>query len=40
MAEVKTKVNDTHVAGFLSHVEDEQKRTDCFEIVEPMKQVT
>jgi hypothetical protein len=40
MAEMKTKVNDASVEGFLNKVEDEQKRKDCFEIVEMMKQVT
>lgn len=40
MAEMKTKVNDASVEGFLNKVEDTQKRKDCFEIVEIMKQVT
>jgi hypothetical protein len=40
MAEMKTKVNDASVEGFLSKVENEQKRKDCFEIVKIMKQVT
>src|SRR5690349_6091515 len=40
MAEIKTKVNDASVEGFLSTVEDEQKRKDSFEIVKMMKQVT
>jgi hypothetical protein len=40
MAEMKTKVNKASVEGFLSKVEDEQKRKDCFEIVKIMKQVT
>ena len=40
MAEMKTKVNDASVEGFLSTVEDEQKRRDCFEIVKIMRQVT
>ena len=40
MAEMKTKVNDASVEEFLSKVEDEQKRKDCFEIVKIMKQVT
>ena len=40
MAEMKTKVNDASVEGFLNKVEDLQKRKDCFEIVEIMKQVT
>jgi len=40
MAEMKTKVNEASVEGFLSTVEDEQKRKDCFEVVKIMKQVT
>ena len=40
MAEIKTKVNEASVEEFLSTVQDEQKRRDCFEIVKMMKQVT
>jgi uncharacterized protein DUF1801 len=40
MAEIQTKVNDASVEEFLSKVENEQKRKDCFEIVKIMKQVT
>ena len=40
MAEIKTQVNEASVAEFLSKVEDEQKRKDCFEIVKIMQQVT
>jgi len=40
MAEIKTKVNEASVEEFLSKVENEQKRKDCFEIVRIMKQVT
>ena len=39
-AELKTKVNDASVEGFLNSVADEQKREDCFEILKLMKQVT
>ena len=39
-AEVKTKVNQASVEGFLNKVTDEEARKDCFEIVELMKQVT
>jgi hypothetical protein len=39
-AELKTKVNDASVEGFINSVADEQKREDCFEILELMKQVT
>jgi len=38
--ELKTKVNDGSVEGFLNSVADEQKREDCFEILKLMKQVT
>jgi hypothetical protein len=40
MAEIKTKVNEASVQEFLSKVEGEQKRQDCFEIVKIMQQVT
>jgi hypothetical protein len=40
MAEIKTKVNEASVEEFLSKVEGEQKRQDCFEIVKIMQQVT
>lgn len=40
MAEIKTKVNEASVEEFLSKVENEQKRRDCFEIIKIMKQVT
>lgn len=39
-AEVKTKVNEASVEGFLNSVADEQVRKDCFEILKMMKQVT
>ena len=38
--ELKTKVNDADVEGFLNTVEDDQKREDCFEILKLMKSVT
>lgn len=40
MADIKTKVNDASVEEFLSTVDGEQKRKDCFEIIEMMRQVT
>ena len=40
MAELQTKLNDASVENFLNKVEDDQKRKDCFEIVEMIKQVT
>ena len=39
-AEVKTKVNDASVDGFLNSVTNEQAREDCLEILKMMKQVT
>ena len=39
-AEIKTKVNDASVEGFLNNVEDDQKRKDSFEIIKMMKQAT
>jgi hypothetical protein len=39
-AEVKTKVNEASVEGFLNSVGDEQARKDCFELLKMMKQVT
>ncbi len=39
-AEIKTKVNEASVEGFLNSVADEQKRKDSFEIIKMMKQVT
>ena len=39
-AELKTTVNDASVTDFLNSVADERKRSDCFEILRMMKQVT
>ena len=39
-AELKTKVNEASVTGFLNGVEDEQQRKDSFEILRMMEQVT
>jgi hypothetical protein len=39
-AELKTKVNEASVEGFLNSVTDEQDRKDCFELLKMMKQVT
>ncbi|MEQ9379074.1 MAG: DUF1801 domain-containing protein [Imperialibacter sp.] len=38
--ELKTKVNDVSVEGFLNKVEDEKKRNDAFEVLKLMKEVT
>jgi hypothetical protein len=40
MAELKTKANNLSVAKFLKNVSDEQARSDCYAIVEIMKQIT
>ena len=40
MAEMKTKVNEASVEGFLSKVEDEQKRKDARTLVSMMKKAT
>jgi hypothetical protein len=39
-ADLKTKVNNANVEGFLNAVKDEAARKDCFEIMKIMKQVT
>lgn len=40
MAELKTKPTDNDVLKFLHSVPDEQKRKDCFELLELMKKVS
>lgn len=40
MAELKTKVNDASVEGFLKGIKDDTKRDDAFQILEMMKKVT
>lgn len=40
MAELKTKATEASVSDFLNTVEDEQKRKDCFEILNIMQAVT
>ena len=40
MAELKTKQTEESVTAFLNTVEDEQKRKDCFEIVDMIKAAT
>ena len=40
MAEPKTTPNDGDVVAFLNQVENEQKRQDCFAILELMRQAT
>jgi hypothetical protein len=38
--ELKTKLNDTKVSGFLDTIENEQKRQDCYAIADIMKEVS
>ena len=40
MANLKTKQTEDSVTAFLNKVEDEQKRRDCFAIIEMMQQAT
>ena len=40
MAELKTKKNKASVEKFLNSVADEERRKDCFSVLEIMKQVT
>lgn len=40
MAELKTKPNDGDVAAFLNAVADNQKRADCFTLLEMMREIT
>jgi len=38
--ELKTKLNEASVEDFLQSVQEEQKKADCFEILQLMEQVT
>lgn len=40
MAELKTKENDASVKDFINTVEDEQKRKDCFALIDMMQDIT
>ncbi|MEP2670582.1 MAG: DUF1801 domain-containing protein [Cyclobacteriaceae bacterium] len=40
MAEPKTKKNDASVTAFLNKVKNKQRREDCFEVLELMKEIT
>ena len=40
MAELKTKQTDASVKTYLNGIEDEQRRADCFELVEIMRKAT
>lgn len=40
MAELKTKPNDGDVLALLNGVEDSQKKSDCFELLDLMKEIT
>ena len=40
MAELKTKANDSSVTDFLNSVVDNKKRTDCYKLLDIMKEIT
>jgi len=40
MSDLKTHPNDTSIEDFLTSVSDEQKRKDCYAIIDMMKTVT
>ena len=40
MAELKTKKNNASVTAFLDKVKNNQRREDCFEVLELMKEIT
>jgi hypothetical protein len=40
MAELKTKVNDQSVTAFLNGIADEQRKQDCFTVLELMRKAT
>jgi hypothetical protein len=40
MAELKTKLTDASVNNFLSTVQNEQARIDCYQIIKIMKEAT
>ena len=40
MAELKTKKNDSDIAEFLNGVDNEERRNDCFKLLELFEQWT
>lgn len=40
MAELKTKMNDSDIIKFLNGVDDEERRKDCFKLLELFEQLT
>lgn len=40
MAELKTKPNDASVSKFIEKVDDSGRKSDCFELIEIMKEIT
>ncbi len=40
MAELKTQANERSVSAFLNSIENENKRNDCFALLEMMQQIT
>lgn len=40
MAELKTKLNNKNVSHFLNSIENEQRQSDCFEVLKLMSEIT
>lgn len=40
MSDLKTKANDASVSEFLDSIADDQKRKDCYELVDIMEEIT
>lgn len=40
MAELKTKKNDSDIIAFLNKIDNEEKKTDCFKLLELFEQLT
>src|SRR5690554_2410098 len=40
MAELKTKKNDSDIIEFLNKIDNEEKKTDCFKLLELFEQLT
>lgn len=40
MSDLKTQPNDQNIENFLDEIEDEQKRADCFELLDLMTEIT
>lgn len=40
MSELKTRPNDQNIEKFLNDIEDKQKRSDCFDLIDLMTEIT